>query len=334
MIELDGAFSEAGGQVLRTALALSICTRQPFRMSNIRISRDMPGLLRQHLAAVNAAADIANADVVGARLGSCELSFRPRLCHAGEYIFDVGSASSSLILQTILPPLMLADAPSKIRITGATHVKNAPAFDCLQRAFMPLLERMGARVQVNLIDHGFHPQRGSIQMEIAPAQLQPLELHERGARVSHFAESYVAGLPIDVAQRELATIGRHLQWTTDQLHVRALPAHAAKGNAIAITLAYEHVTEVFAAFAEPGMRAEQVALSVAEETDHYLQSSAPVGPYLADQLLLPLALCGRGSFTTTAVTAHLKSNALAIEQFTARRVLFEAAPTGWRVTIA
>lgn len=151
MIELDGAHNEAGGQVLRSALALSMCTRLPFRISNIRLSRDMPGLLRQHLAAVHAAADISNADVTGAQLGSRELTFKPRLPHSGDYTFDVGSGSSSLILQTVLPPLLIADTPSLIRITGNTHVKQAPAFDCLQRAFTPLLERMGARVQVSLI---------------------------------------------------------------------------------------------------------------------------------------------------------------------------------------
>jgi RNA 3'-terminal phosphate cyclase (ATP) len=335
MIELDGAQNEAGGQVLRSALALSICTRLPFRITNIRISRDMPGLLRQHLAAVNAAADIANADVIGAQLGSRELSFRPRLCHAGEYTFDVGAGSSSLILQTVLTPLLLADAPSIVRITGTTHLKNAPAFDCLQRAFTPLLERMGARVQVSLIGYGFHPHGGGgIQAEIFPSRLHALELHERGARVSQFAESYIAGLPIDVAQRELATIGRQLHWTTDQLHIRALPPTVAKGNAITITLAYEHVTEVFAGFGEQGVRAESVAQSVANEAEHYLAQTAPLGPYLADQLLLPLALCGRGSFTTTMPSAHLRSNAAVIEQFTGRRVLIEPVTAGYKVTIA
>jgi RNA 3'-terminal phosphate cyclase (ATP) len=335
MIELDGAQNEAGGQVLRSALALAICTCQPFRITNIRVSRDMPGLLRQHLAAVNAAADIANADVLGAQLGSRELIFRPRQYHGGSYEFAVGaSGSCSLILQTVLPALLIAPKPSTVRITGSTHCNNAPAFDCLQRAFAPLLERMGARVQLSLIGYGFQPQGGGgMQAEIAPSQLMPITLHERGARVSHFAESHVAGLPMDVAQRELAAIGRQLHWPSQQLHVRSLPTTVSKGNVITITLAYQQVTEVFTAIGEPGVRAETVALAVAQEAEHYLAGSAPVGTYLADQLLLPLALSGGGSFTATLLSAHFRSNAIVIEQFTGRRILTEPCAGAYRVTV-
>jgi RNA 3'-terminal phosphate cyclase (ATP) len=336
MIELDGAQGEAGGQVLRSALALAICTSQPFRLTNIRVSRDMAGLLRQHLAAINAAADIANADVTGAQLGSRELTFKPRKVHAGNYEFAVGaSGSCSLILQTVLPALLFAAAPSTVRIAGSTHIKNAPAFDCLQRAFAPLLERMGARVQLSLLGYGFHPQGGGgIQADIAPSTLTPITLHERGARISQFAESYVAGLPIDLAQRELAAIGRQLHWASEQLHVRSLPATVGKGNAITITLAYQHITEVFAGFGEPGLRAEVVALAVAREAEEYLGNAAPVGNYLADQLLLPMALCGRGSFVTASVSSHFRSNVAVIEQFTGRLVVTEPYANAYKVTIA
>lgn len=336
MIELDGAQGEAGGQVLRSALALAICTHQPFRLTNIRVSRDMPGLLRQHLSAVNAAADISNADVTGAQLGSRELTFRPRQCHAGNYEFAVGaSGSCSLILQTVLPALMLADEPSTVRIMGATHVSSAPAFDCLQRAFIPLLERMGARVQLSLIGYGFHPQGGGgIQADIEPSTLTTLVLRERGARISQFAESYVAGLPLDVAQRELAAIGRQLHWSSEHLHVRTLPANIGKGNAMTITLAYQQVTEVFTAVGEPGVRAESIALALAQDAEHYLASTAPVGVYLADQLLLPLALCGKGSFVATSLSAHCRSNAAVIEQFTGRRVLMQPCADAYQVMIA
>jgi RNA 3'-terminal phosphate cyclase (ATP) len=336
MIELDGAQGEAGGQVLRSALALSICTQQPFRMTNVRIHRDMPGLLRQHLAAVNAAADLANADTSGAQLGSREFTFRPHHCRGGNYAFDVGaSGSCSLILQTVLPVLLLADAPTTVQITGGTHHGNTPPFDSLQRAFIPLLERMSAQIKLSLSGFGFPPQGiGGFHLDIAPSALTPISIHQRGARISHFAEAYVAGLPLDVAQRELTTIARRLHWSTDQLHLRTLPPAVGRGNAMSVTLAYQNVTEVFTGFNEPGMRAESVAQNVAIEVERYLGRSAPIGPYLADQLLLPMALCGSGSFTTSVPSAHFRSNASVIEQFTGRRTVAEPQADAHRITIA
>lgn len=335
MIELDGGQGEAGGQVLRSALALSICTQQSFRLSNIRIHRDMPGLLRRHVAAIEAAADVANADVTGAQLGSRELTFRPRRSHAGDYTFNIGAnGSCSLVLQTVLPVLMLADGPSTVQINGGTHHRSAPSFDCLQRAFVPLLERMGAQVKLSLSGYGFPPHgSGGLHADIVPSALNGIAIHERGARVSQFAEAYLAGFPADVGQRELATIARQLRWNSDQLHVRTLPASNGRGNAISVTLAFQHVTEVFTGFAEPGVRAETVAQQVALEVAAYLDGSAPVGPYLADQLLLPMALCGRGAFTTTLPTAHFRSNVSVIESFTGRRVRVEANGDVYRVTI-
>jgi RNA 3'-terminal phosphate cyclase (ATP) len=336
MIELDGAQGEAGGQVLRSALALSACTQQPFRMSNIRIHRDMPGLLRQHLAAVNAAADLANADVHGAQLGSRELTFRPRQAHAGNYHFELGaSGSCSLILQTVLPVLLLADGPSTLHIAGGTHHQMAPPFDALQRAFIPVLERMGAQIKLSLSSFGFPPQgSGALQVDIAPSVLTPVAIHQRGARISYFAEAYLAGLPADVGRRELMTIGRHLHWSSDQLHLRTLPPSVGRGNAISVTLAHQYVTEVFTGFTEPGVRGEAVAQGVAADVASYLSRSNPIGEFLADQLLLPMALCGGGSFTTSAPSAHFRSNAWVVEQFTGRRILVEPQLDAYRVTIA
>jgi len=335
MIELDGALGDSGGQILRSALSLSICTQQPFRIANIRIHRDMAGLLRQHLAAVNAAADIANAETSGDQLGSRELIFRPRQCRAGAYAFDVGAAGCGLVLQAILPPLLLASAPSTVRISGCTHHRGAPPFDFLQRTFVPVLQQMGAQLQLTLLGYGFHPTGGGgIQLDIAPAQLDDIELHERGARISHFAEAYVSGYPTDVAQRGLMTIGRHLHWNSDQLHLRALPDGVGQANVITITLAHQHITEVFTGIGEHGVRAETIAQSTANEVEHYLARSAPVGPHLADQLLLPLAIRGRGSFTTTMISAHFHANAAVIEQFSGRRVVVEPRDDAYRVTIA
>jgi RNA 3'-terminal phosphate cyclase (ATP) len=336
MLEIDGSQGEGGGQILRSSLSLSICTQQPFRIANIRANREKPGLMRQHLTAVNAAAEICDGEVIGAAIGARELTFRPGKLKAGAYSFAIGTAGScTLVLQTVLPPLLTASTPSSVRVTGGTHNKGAPPFDFLQRAFLPLLARMGANVAIELANHGFYPRGGGeIRASIAPPpKLTPIEVHERGARGRSYAEAYVAALPVHIAQRELEEIGKMLNWPAEQLLVRGLPNDVGPGNAVTITVEHENVTEVFTGFGERGMRAETVAEIAAREARAYLASSAPVGEHLADQLLLPLALSGGGSFTTTAVTDHLRSNALVVERFTNRRVTTERSADGYRVAV-
>lgn len=170
-LELDGAIG--GGQVLRSALSLSMLSGRPFRIINIRARRSRPGLLRQHLTAVQAAAQICSAEVQGAELGSQRLSFHPGAICGGDYRFAIGSAGScTLVLQTLLPALLQANAPSSLQISGGTHNPLAPPADFIQQAWLPLLRRMGARVEMQLLRHGFVPAGGGeIAMQIAPAQL-------------------------------------------------------------------------------------------------------------------------------------------------------------------
>jgi RNA 3'-terminal phosphate cyclase (ATP) len=337
MLTIDGSEGEGGGQILRSSLALSICTQQPFRITNIRAKRDKPGLMRQHLTAVKAAAQICNAEMIGAELGSRELTFRPGALEAGQYSFAIGTAGScTLVLQTVLPALITAKAASTVKVSGGTHNRGSPPFDFLQRAFLPLLARMGANVAIDLTRYGFYPRGGGeIRVSIEPVTTwSTLALHERGARTNGFAESYVAAIPIHVAQRELDVIGRMLNWSHEQLHLRGLSNDLGPGNAVTITLQHENVTEVFTGFGERGVRAEEVAEGAAREARGYMAQTAPVGEHLADQLLLPMALAGAGSFTCIDVTPHLRSNALVIERFTGKRTSIEKTEHGMRVSIS
>jgi RNA 3'-terminal phosphate cyclase (ATP) len=318
MRTLDGGVGEGGGQILRTALALSLATGTPFRLERIRAKRSRPGLLRQHLTALNAATAIGEADVTGAEIGSSTITFAPRGVRAGAYRFAIGSAgSATLVLQTVLPALMLADARSELVLEGGTHNPLAPPFDFLARAFLPLIARMGPRVEVELERPGFYPAGGGrFRVAIDPvSKLTPLTLLDRGETLARRAIAWIANLDPRIGQRELAIVREKLGWPEDALELRSVSDTPGPGNALVVEVASEHVTEVFSGFGERGVRAEAVADGVVTQVRRYLVANAPVGVYLADQLLLPLALSGGGAFRTQALSRHATTNIEVIRQF-------------------
>ncbi|HEX9983397.1 MAG TPA: RNA 3'-terminal phosphate cyclase, partial [Thermoanaerobaculia bacterium] len=323
MIVIDGSQGEGGGQILRSSLALSLVTGKPFRIERIRARRQKPGLLRQHLTAVMAAARVGAAAIEGAELGSQQLTFVPGGLHGGVYSFQIGTAgSTTLVLQTILVPLFFAETASTIEIEGGTHNSNSPPFDFLTRSYLPLLRRMGARAEVELVRPGFYPAGGGkILVTVEPSRLGRLELLERGALIATRARACVANLPYDIAQREVAVVGDKLGWT--ELQARTLTDSVGPGNVLTLEAEYEHVTEVVTGFGERGVRAEEVASRASEEMLRYLSAEGAAGEHLADQLLLPMALGGGGEFTAVTVSSHTTTNAEVIGRFLDVRVGIE-----------
>ncbi|WP_430391675.1 RNA 3'-terminal phosphate cyclase [Dyella sp. 20L07] len=336
MIEIDG--SQGGGQLLRTALTLSMVTGEPFTMTGIRASRSRPGLMRQHLTAIDASRQISQADVLGVDPGSQALTFIPHGIRAGDFHFPIGTAgSTTLVLQTVLPALSLAANDSTIRLEGGTHNPLAPSADFLTEAFASTLAKMGLLVDIRLKRHGFYPAGGGeIQAHIQPIRaFQALHLHERGVLKSINATALVSGINSSVAERELKVVARRLALPDEALRLRQVRPPLGPGNALSIRIESEHITEIFTTFGERGVSAERVAEQVCDEAQRYLKSDAAIGEHLADQLLLPVALAGAGSFTTTAPTGHSRTNAVLIEKFLAVNIDFvEIRPNLWRVDIA
>jgi RNA 3'-terminal phosphate cyclase (ATP) len=337
MLIIDGSYGEGGGQILRTSLALSLVTRTPFRIERLRAGRAKPGLMRQHLTAVQAAVEIGAAKVHGAEVGSQVLELHPRDTRPGDYRFSVGTAgSATLVLQTVLPALLLARAPSALVLEGGTHNPLAPTFDFLERVFLPLLRRMGVDVTARLDRPGFYPAGGgrfSVSIEPA-ATLTPLHLLERGELRARRATAMFAALPFDIARRELDTVRAQLGW--DAAWCRPLEVESAgPGNVVQIELESAHVTELFSGFGERGRPAEAVAEGVAGEAAEYLEADVPVGRHLADQLLLPLALAKSGSFRSLSPTPHTRTQIEIIRRFLGTSFRCEEiAPGRWHFEVA
>ncbi len=340
MIEIDGSQGEGGGQILRTSLSLSVCGQTPLKIFNIRSRRKKPGLMRQHLAAVRAAAAVCSARVEGASPGSREVGFWPGEIRPGEYEFSVGSAgSATLVLQTVLPPLLRAPGPSRLTLEGGTHNPWAPPFDFLKLAFLPLIDRMGPRVSARLERPGFYPAGGGrFQVEIHPAEsLKPLHLTQRGRVTRQSARVLIADLPGHIAEREIRVLGSQLGWRKELLRIEPVPDPAGPGNAVLIEIECERVSEVFCAFGQHGVRAEKVAEKAAGQARRYLESGAPADEHLCDQLLLPLALAGEGSLVTPAISRHAETNIEVINRFLdvrieTNRIDIDGRPA-WRVVV-
>jgi RNA 3'-terminal phosphate cyclase (ATP) len=322
MVTLDGSIGEGGGQILRTALGLSLVTGTPFRIERIRAGRSKPGLLRQHLTAVQAATAVGSAQVEGDELNSQSLTFTPSSVKPGDYKFAVGTAgSTTLVLQTILPALITAGGPSSIAIEGGTHNPAAPPFDFLARAFLPLVSRMGPRVEATLERPGFYPAGGGrIVITIDPPAaktLAPLVLDARGDITTRRVTAVVANLDPNIGHRELKSARDQLGWENGSAHydVLMMDQSSGPGNVLLIEIGSTHVTEVFAVFGERGIRAEQVAHKAVRDVRRYLAAGVPVGGHLADQLLVPMAMAGAGSFRTTTLTPHSRTNVEVIHRF-------------------
>jgi RNA 3'-terminal phosphate cyclase (ATP) len=332
---IDGSLGEGGGQILRTSLALAAVTGQPFRIERIRAGRKKPGLLRQHLACVEAAVAVSGGVAVGAELGSVMLEFTPGVVKPGRYSFSIGTAgSASLVLQTVLPPLLRANGPTELSVEGGTHNSMAPTADFLKACFLPLVNRLGPRVHVNLERHGFYPAGGGrITLVIEPGPMTPFDLLTRGLITRTRAVAVVSNLSEAIAHRELRGVQSAMGLGRDDSEVIQVKS-PGPGNVLWIECVTDEVTEMFTSFGEKMVRAEEVAQRAIREAKEWIAADVPIGPHLADQWALMLALAGGGSFRTGAPTEHLRTNLSVIRQFLSVSIQLEESSIGtWLVSV-
>ena len=317
MLDIDGTRGEGGGQILRSSLTLSLLTGRPFRITRIRGGRRKPGLLRQHLAAVRLAAAVGDAAVAGDTLGSQTLTFAPRTLVAGAFTGAVGSAGSAmLVLQTVLPALLRAAGESTVTVDGGTHNPWAPCYEFVRHAWSPAVTDLGARVELTLHRHGFFPAGGGrVSATVQPtANLGRLVRVERGAETRVFGAAVVSGHSARIAhlQRKVLVdaLGRDIS-----VDVVAVPEPRGPGNTVWMAVESEGGTQVFAEAGQRRRSPEDTARRVAGRLQSWRACGAPVGPHLADQLVLLLSLGGGGRFLTGPLTPHTRTNLDVVARF-------------------
>jgi RNA 3'-phosphate cyclase len=316
MIDVDGAHGEGGGQLVRTAVALSALTGKPLRLVNVRASRARPGLAPQHLAAVQAAASLCNARCDGLELRSTAFTFEPR-SHptSGELRVDVGTAGSvTLVLQALLPVLLAARGASRVVVIGGTDVRQAPTWDYFREVLVRLLGRMGVDVRATLVRRGYYPHGGGeAAVEVQPGAPKPISFENSNASWRIAGAAHVARLPLSIAQRMRASAlaalpPAEIEVTTEQ--------SAGPGGAITLWAASDAGLLGASRVAERGVPAEALGEGVGHELTADLASGATLDVHLADQVLVYLAMAqGESVFTTRAVSSHASTALWLLPQF-------------------
>jgi RNA 3'-terminal phosphate cyclase (ATP) len=339
-VEIDGSGGEGGGQILRTSLALAMITGRSLRMRRIRAGRARPGLRRQHLACVEAAARLCHGRVDGATLGSQDLELIPGAITGGALELDIGSAgSTTLVVQTILVPVLAARTGLRAAFQGGTHNPLAPPFEFLDRVYLPHLRAMGADVALTLDRHGFvsgpgerTQARGQLTVTVGGGgALRPIEVVTAGPITARRATVIVARLPTHVADREHAVVRHRLGFSPAECELREV-REGGPANVLLLEVERAEGRELVSILGEKGLRAELVAERACDDLAAFLAADVPVGEHLADQLLLPLAVAGGGRFRTGPLSRHATTNIDTIRRFL--DVAIRVEPDGDAVIVA
>jgi len=340
VIEIDGAYGEGGGQLVRTAVALSAITGQATRVVNVRARRDKAGLAPQHLAAVRAVAEVSGAKTEGLELRATSFTFSPGGLQGGTFCFDVGTAGSvTLVMQALLPPLLASGAEARVVITGGTDVRQAPPIDYLKEVILRHVARMGGRVRLATVRRGYYPRGGGeITVEISPAKLSPINLSVPGALRRLKGLAHVANLPASIAERMRDTALAQLGEATRRASIASRVLGAAEaigpGGAIVAWAETEHTVLGAARVAERGVRAEALGEAVGRELCSDLAAGATADVHATDQLLVYLALAGgESSFTTRTLSSHAQTAMWLIHRFLPVRFTTEPHGALYRVRV-
>lgn len=327
--ELDG--SSAGGQFVRTALALSVLENEPVRLEHVRGDRSTPGLRHQHLAVLETMVELCEADVAGAELGAETIEFDPGLestdgsghgtLEGGSYTVDIGTAgSATLLFNAVLPLATILESPLSVTVTGGTDVAWSPPLDYLRYVKLPLLGRFGIEAACEVDRRGFYPDGGgTATLRLAPSRLEPIDLTERGPLegLRLYTTESESLADRDVAYRQAEGALERLDAEPDlELTTRCETTAASPSPGSALVLRIDHGTGVagFSALGERGKPAERVGEDAADAANRFLEGAAPVDRHMADQLLVFLALAG-GRIRIPAVTDHVETRCALLEAF-------------------
>lgn len=315
MIEIDGSFGEGGGQIVRTAVALSALTKKPVKIFNIRAKRKNPGLSYQHMTAVESVRRLCDAEIKGLGKGSSTVEFYPKKIKGGAFDFDVGTAGSmTLVLQCCLLPSLFADEKTAITIKGGTDVKWSPPVDYFQNVFLKIISKMGANTELKIIKRGFYPKGGGdIEVNLEPVkELKGLDLSQTAETKKISGTAFISALPEHILKRmKDAALKKLLGY--DVKIKNEITNSLSPGVGITI---WTDTLLGSSCLGEKGVSAEKVGENAANNLLEEIKSGATLDVYVADQVLPYLALAkDKSTFLTRKISMHAETNMWLIKKF-------------------
>ncbi len=316
-VEIDGSYGEGGGQIVRTAVALSVITGKAVRITKIRAGRPNPGLRPQHLHAILALKELSGARVKGAEVGSAELEFIPGEARARQIRVPIKTAgSTTLVLQALLPAM--AFTGGSFEITGGTDVPWSPPVDYLKHVTLFALAKMGLNGEIEVKRRGHYPRGGGLVVgSVEPWEEKKPLVALKWAKIERFAGvSHATNLPAHVAERQARAAEERLRraYSAPVRIEREISRSLGPGSGIVVWAETDGLRLGGDALGKRGKPAEKVGREAADELITSLESRAAVDRFLGDQLIPFLAFAG-GEVGVAEITNHLITNVWVVERF-------------------
>ena len=328
-MHIDGSYGEGGGQILRNAVAISVLTKKPIEITNIRANRLNPGIKPQHYAAIKIIRKLCNAEISGLNIGSSSLTFSPGEITGGEYDFDIGTSGSIiLVFQACMLCSLKTKTPIIIRVIGGTDVKWSPSWDYFKHVFLPIMEKMGLQLSSHLIRRGYYPKGGGeVVLTINPLkEIQPLQIDKKREFTTVEGIINIANLPEHISERMKRTAIKTLFKKNLQASLK-IEKTTSLSAGTGMTMWVQKCNAILGAtvLGEKGLPAEKIGENVAAELIREIESGATLDTHVFDQIIPYMTLSRdneQSSCIVREISSHAQTNMWLIRQFFDNKDIF------------